>query len=394
MRYDIAVVGAGPAGLAFAACLAGSGLRVALVDRQDEAALAEPGFDGREIALNHRSMATLRRIGAWARLPEEEISPLRQARVRNGFSPIPLRFAPGRLSGAETLGTLVPNHLIRRSLFQGLATLPDTTLIAGAAVTGAAIEAGEAVLTLADGRRLDADLLVAADTRFSETRRRLGIAANFHDFGKTMLVCRMAHERDNQGIATEWFGYGQTFAILPLNGGVSGAVLTLPAAEMERVMALEGAAFDAEITRRWDGRLGAMRLVSTRHAYPLVGVLAERFVARRFALLGDAAVGMHPVTAHGFNLGLAGAELLARCLREAVEHGRGVADGRALARYEAAHKLASLPLYYGTNTTVRVFTDDRPPLRLLRSAGLALAEGMLPLRRAVAAGLTRGALGQ
>lgn len=391
MRYDIAVVGAGPAGLAFAACLAGSGLRVALIDRQDEAALADPGFDGREIALNHRSMAILRRIGAWGRLPEAEISPLRQARVRNGLSPIPLRFSPGRRSGAETLGVLVPNHLIRRSLFEGLSGLENTVLVAGANVCGATINSDGATIELADGRRLAADLLVAADTRFSETRRRLGIAANFHDFGKTMLVCRMEHERDNEGIATEWFGYGQTFAILPLNGGVSGAVLTLPAAEMDQVMALEGAAFDAEITRRSGGVLGAMRLVSTRHAYPLVGVLAERFVARHCALLGDAAVGMHPVTAHGFNLGLAGAERLERCLREAVETGRGVADGRALARYEAGHKFASLPLYWGTNATVRVFTDDRPPLRLLRSAGLALAEGMLPLRRAVAAGLTRGA---
>lgn len=393
MRYDIAVVGAGPAGLAFAGCLAGSGLRVVLVDRQEEAALAEPAFDGREIALNHRSMAILRRLGAWERLPEAEISPLRRARVMNGFSPIPLRFAPGRFSGAETLGTLVPNHLIRRSLFAGLAGLADTTLFAGVGVTGVKIDAEGGTLALADGRELRADLVVAADTRFSETRRRVGIAANFHDFGKTMLVCRMEHERDNEGVAQEWFGYGQTFAILPLNNGISGAVLTLPAMEMEAVMALGGAAFDAEITRRWDGRLGRMHLVSPRCTYPLVGVLAERFVARRFALLGDAAVGMHPVTAHGFNLGLAGAELLARRLREAVEQGRGVADGRALSRYEAEHRMASLPLYWGTNTTVRVFTDDRPPLRLLRSAGLAAAEAMLPLRQAIAAGLTRGARG-
>ena len=388
MRYDIAVVGAGPAGQAFAGCLAGSGLRVALVDRQEEAALAEPAFDGREIALNHRSMAILRRLGAWERLPEAEISPLRRARVMNGFSPVPLRFAPGRFSGAEPLGTLVPHPLIRRRLFAGVAGLADTTR-----VTGVKNDAEGGTLALADGRELRADLVVAADTRFSETRRRVGIAANFHDFGKTMLVCRMEHERDNEGVAQEWFGYGQTFAILPLNNGISGAVLTLPAMEMEAVMALEGAAFDAEITRRWDGRLGKMHLVSPRCTYPLVGVLAERFVARRFALLGDAAVGMHPVTAHGFNLGLAGAELLARRLREAVEQGRGVADGRALSRYEAEHRMASLPLYWGTNTTVRVFTDDRPPLRLLRSAGLAAAEAMLPLRQAIAAGLTRGARG-
>ena len=387
MQFDIIVVGAGPAGLALAAALAGSGLRLALIEKQPEAALAEPEFDGREIALTHPSMALLRRLGAWDRIPAADISPLREAQVLNGASSFALRFdAEGQ--GDGPLGVLVPNHLIRRSLYEQVRALPDVTLLAGRTVAAVQTSAAGASVRLAEATEINARLVVAADTRFSETRRRMGIPATMQDFGKSMLVCRMAHDRPHHAVATEWFGYGQTFAILPLNGDVSGVVLTLPAREMDQVMALEGAAFDADITRRYRHRLGAMRLVSTRHVYPLVGVFAQRFVATRFALVGDAAVGMHPVTAHGFNLGLRGADGLAREIRAAVAKGRDVADRRALARYQADHMRASRPLYLATNATALFYTDDRLPARLLRAAALRVGSRMGPFRRAVVARLT------
>ena len=387
MKFDIVVVGAGPAGLGFAASLAGSGLRLGLIEKQPEATIADPGFDGREIALTHLSMRLLRKLGAWERIPADEISPLREAQVLNGLSSFALRFDDeGR--GDGPLGVLVPNHLIRRSLYEVMRALPEVTLLTGQTVASVQTSAQGATVGLADGRTITAPLVVAADTRFSESRRRMGIPATMQDFGKSMLVCRMAHERPHHGIATEWFGYGQTFAILPLNGDVSGAVLTLPAREMETVMALEGAEFDADITRRYRHRLGAMRLASTRHVYPLVGVFAQRFVATRFALVGDAAVGMHPVTAHGFNLGLRGADTLAREIRDAIGRGRDVADRRALARYQTDHMRASRPLYMATNATALFYTDDRLPVRVLRAAALRLGSRLAPFRRAVVERLT------
>jgi ubiquinone biosynthesis UbiH/UbiF/VisC/COQ6 family hydroxylase len=312
---------------------------------------------------------------------------LREAQVLNGVSSFALRF-DDEGKGDGPLGVLVPNHLIRRSLYEVVAALPEVTLLGGQNVASVQTSAQGATVGLADGRSIAARLVVGADTRFSETRRRMGIPATMQDFGKSMLVCRMAHDRPHHGIATEWFGYGQTFAILPLNGDVSGVVLTLPAREMDTVMALEGAAFDADITRRYRHRLGTMRLVSTRHVYPLVGVFAQRFVATRFALVGDAAVGMHPVTAHGFNLGLRGADVLAREIREAIGRGRDVADRRALARYQADHMRASKPLYLATNATALFYTDDRLPVRVLRAAALRLGSRLGPFRRAVVERLT------
>ena len=384
MDCDIAVIGAGPAGLSFARLLAGSGLQVLLIERAPEAAIADPAFDGREIALTHRAQDILQEIEAWDRIPAEEMSPLRQARVQDGASPFVLDFAP---PGETPLGMLVPNHLIRRALHQAVREADCATLLCGVAVTSVETSPRGGVLKLADGREVRAKLVVAADTRMSEARRQMGIATRMRDFGKSIMVTRVAHDLPHGGIATEWFGHGQTIAMLPLNGGVSSIVLTLPARQIDALMKATPEDFAADITRRTKERWGAVRLVGTRHAYPLVTTYAMRFVGTRFALVGDAAVGMHPVTAHGFNFGLAGAQRLASEIRAAVARKRDIADAGGLLRYEMAHRRATLPLYAATNTIASLYTDDRAPARLLRGAVLRLGAALGPVRRMVTAQL-------
>ena len=135
-------------------------------------------------------------------------------------------------------------------------------------------------------------------------------------------------------------------------------------------------------------RLGDMELIEQRHAYPLVAVYAQRFTGPRCALLGDAAVGMHPVTAHGYNLGLAGVERLTQALEAARQRGQDLGDAAALAPYARAHHLHAWPIYQGTNAIVRLYTDARPLPRLLRQAVLQGARHLPPLKAAIVGQLT------
>ena len=214
-----------------------------------------------------------------------------------------------------------------------------------------------------------------------------------HDFGRSMVVSQFTHALPHHHAAWEWFGHGQTLALLPMNDDpATGAhrasvVLTLPHQQIEPLLALDEAAFSAEITRRFEQRLGAMRLTSTRHAYPLVGVYPHRLVAPRFACVGDAAVGMHPVTAHGFNFGLLSVEALTRELLAAHAAGRDIGAPEPLARYQRTHRLATRPLYEATRLVATLYTADAPPARLLRDAVLRVAERVTPFKRAVAAQL-------
>ncbi|VXA93633.1 conserved hypothetical protein [Pseudomonas sp. 8AS] len=387
MFCDVAIIGAGPAGLCLARALSGHGLSIVLVERQGEQSLAEPAFDGREIALTHASQALLERLGLWQRLPASEVAILRDAQVFNGPSLFALQIRAEQ-AGAERLGHLVANQALRRAAYAALEDCADVQLLCDSQVRAIRHAPQQVSLELADGSCLRSRLLVAADSRFSETRRLLGIGAQLKDFGKTMLVCRMQHARPHQQVAWEWFGYGQTLALLPLNGNVSSVVLTLPPREIERLQQLDEAAFAGEMERRFDRRLGAMQLLGSRHAYPLVGVYAQRLAGPRCALIGDAAVGMHPVTAHGFNFGLGSVERLSTAVLAAHARGRDIAVAGVLGRYERQHRLATWPLYQATQLLVGLYTDERLPARLLRGAGLRVAQGLVPLRSAIARHLT------
>ncbi len=147
-------------------------------------------------------------------------------------------------------------------------------------------------------------------------------------------------------------------------------------------------AFNRDVAVRFAQRLGAMRLVGERHIYPLVAVYADRFFGRRFALIGDAAVGMHPVTAHGFNLGLRSATKLAGEIRAARAKGADIGAARGLRRYHLAHDRVARPIYFGTNMLVGLYTDDRLPARFARNALLHLGNLLGPARHAIMRQLT------
>jgi ubiquinone biosynthesis UbiH/UbiF/VisC/COQ6 family hydroxylase len=387
IHFDIAIVGAGPSGLCFARALTGSGLRIAILERQMENVLAAPAFDGREIALTHHSAKLLRELGVWDRIEPEAISPLRDAKVLNGLSLYAMQI-DHRDSCMEELGYLIPNCLIRKTAYEAVKSSPAITLMTGVQIDDVRTDVDAAHITLNNGKTMTAKLLVAADSRFSETRRAMGIAASMHDFGRVMMVCTMEHEVSHQHVAWEWFDYGQTLALLPMNGLQSSVVVTLTAREIGELMEKTDEAFNREIEQRFQHRLGPMRLVSTRHAYPLVTVYPRRFIKQRFALIGDAAVGMHPVTAHGFNFGLRGADTLAKLIITAHARGENIASSSLLTSYERAHRRATHPLFVATHTIAKLYSDESPPARFLRAASLRIGNRIAPFKRAVARMLT------
>jgi len=189
---DIAIIGAGPVGLCFARALAGCGLSVTLLEKQARSALETPAFDGREIALTHASRAQLQALGIWSRIAPEEISPLRDAQVLNGRSSFALTIT-ARDGRAAQLGWLVPNHLIRKAAFEAVTECDHLKLRTGVSVSAIQQAQDHAQVQLDDGNTLQARLLVAADSRFSQTRRMMGIGTRMRDFGHTMLVCRVRH---------------------------------------------------------------------------------------------------------------------------------------------------------------------------------------------------------
>ncbi|MCC7036520.1 MAG: 5-demethoxyubiquinol-8 5-hydroxylase UbiM [Alphaproteobacteria bacterium] len=385
--YDIAVIGGGPAGLSFARLMSGTGLRLLVVEKKPAAALKKPVYDGREIALTHPSYKVMENMGLWDEIPRDAVTRIIGAKAFNGDLTRPLSFDAGR-AGKENLGYMVSNQNIQKAVFAAVSRQKNVTLATETSVTRLATDDSAAMLQFDDGRRVTARLAIAADSRFSEARGMMGIAASRRDFGRSAIVCRMSLEHDHDGIARECFFYDRTLAVLPLGPKSCSVVLTVAHQETAAVMAQSPKEFSADIEQRISHAFGKMKLSSALFNYPLVGVFADNFHARRFCLIGDASVGMHPVTAHGFNLGLQGAASLAHEIKQAQRCDIDFASDETLARYSRRHRAATLPMYYGTNLLVSVFTDTTKRGRMTRKLFMSLGRGLPFVRQIIAGKLT------
>ncbi len=231
IHADVTIIGAGPAGLSFAKSLADTGLKILILERQTEASLSSPAFDGREIALTHYSAQLMQELGLWDHIDATDISPLRDARIFNGASLRSLDINHRDTPQGE-LGYLISNHLIRKAAYNAVKSSPAIELRTEVQVASIKVNTSVTELTLTNGETIHTKLLVGADSRFSETRRAMGIAADMHDFGKVMMVCVMEHPISHEHAAWEWFDYGQTLALLPMNGMQSSVVITLAPQEI------------------------------------------------------------------------------------------------------------------------------------------------------------------
>ena len=391
LHSDILVVGAGPAGLSFAAELAGSGLKITLIEKSPLEILQNPPYDGREIALTHLSREIMQRLGMWDLIPKDEIYPLRDAKVLNGQSDYQLHFPqPTQARGepADCLGYLISNHNIRKAAYEVVSKLENVTILTGTGVKEVKTSEDEAQVILENGEVLSGRLLLAADSRFSQTRRQLGISSDMHDYSRTMFVCRMKHTLSNQHTAYECFHYGRTIALLPLEEHLTNTVITVDSDKADTIKKMSPEELAASVKEQLKGRLGDMELVSTIHNYPLVGMIAQRFYGKRSALIGDAAVGMHPVTAHGFNLGLSSADLLAKLILEAEQRGQDIGAASLLEKYSTKHMLHAQPIYHGTNMLLKLFTNETAPAKILRGLVLRASNNFPPLKKLITIQLT------
>lgn len=387
MNYDVIIIGAGPAGLSFARLLSDTGLQILLLEKQDEKTLKNPAYDGREIALTHYSHKIMSDAGMWAKIPAKSISLIKDAKVLNGDLNDALFFDHTQ-SGKDNLGFMISNHLIRKAAYEVVKPLKNVTLMTGEDVVDVKTDVHKGVVTLKGGKTLTAKLVVAADSRFSATRRMMGIPVSMRDFGRVCIVCKVKLDRDHDDTAYECFFYDRTVAVLPLNGRSCSVVITIASDRADEVLSQTPKEFGADMTRRMEGKFGNMMLDTELFPYPLVGTYADKFYANRYALMGDAAVGMHPVTAHGFNFGLRGAATLAREIKTALDLGLDIAARDGLMRYHDDHRKATLAMYLGTNTLVGLYTKTTPLAKLARKSLLTLGQHLPPAKRIIMNQLT------
>ena len=368
--YDVAIVGAGSAGLALAR--AARGLSVALIAPEGAPAPPAGPIDTRVYALSPGNAAFLAELGAWQAIAPERIAPVHAMQVCGDAAGSAIEFDAYR-AGARELAWIVEDRALQAALWRGLGEREGLEIYAPAQCRGLQIATDAVRVQLADGGEIAARLVVGADGAQSLVRDEAGIAAVAQDYGQRAVVATFACERPHRNVARQWFQRGPVLALLPLPGDQVSMVWSTGEAEAARLMALDAAALGRDVAAAAAGTLGALTAITPPRAFTLRRLTASASVAPRVALVGDAAHVVHPLAGQGANLGLQDARQLAATLL-AREPWRDPGELRLLRRYARARAGDALAMQATVHGLHRLFGAQAAPLAWLRNAGLNLTD--------------------
>ena len=380
-RLDIAVVGGGVVGSACALALSALGLEVALVEGVAPSRWQAQQPDLRVYAFAVDNVALLEALGIWQDIRIARAQAYRRMRVWDAAAAGELMFDADALGRSE-LGWIVEHGLLVDRLW---AALPGAgvQVHCPARVDAAEQDAEGVRLQLDDGSRIDARLVVAADGAESTLRALIGLEVDRHDYAQRGVVAYVSTTHAHEDTAWQRFLPGGPLAFLPCADGSSSIVWTLREDEATRVMALGDAAFNAELTRAFDARLGDVRVLSKRAAFPLRRQLARDYVAGRVLLLGDAAHVVHPLAGQGVNLGLRDVSALRDSIAAARQSRADWTAPHRLARWARVRKSENAMAAHAFDGINRLFSNDALGATVLRGPLLGIAGRLPPLANAL-----------
>ena len=387
-RDDVAIVGAGSAGLILAIALADAGLRVAVLDRatvrRTETGAPQAPSDGRVFVLSAGSTRVLDGLGLWDGLAAGAAA-VNDIRVSDRAGPALVHFDHAEL-GEGPFGHVVAADALQAALLRAARARPAIRFLAPVRLKNLVVSSDRARIELADGGVIDARLVVGADGRASALRRAARINVTEWSYDQVALVLTVAHARPHQGVAEEKFLAGGPFAILPMPDGEDGThrssvVWAEAAARAADLLALAPDDFAAELARRFGDHLGAIRVMGERWSYPLALTLAESYIAHRVALIGDAAHAIHPIAGQGLNLGIRDAAALAEVIVDGHRLGLDIGMKTLLVDYQRWRRFDNTCLAAATDILNRLFAVGGTPFHKLRQAGMAVLNRVPPLRR-------------
>jgi len=372
---DIVIVGGGYVGLCLAVALksAAGHLDVLVLEA---AAKGSWQRDPRASALAAATVRMLDQLKCWHEMVAQA-QPITDMVITDSRLGDPLRPAfltfTGEINPDESFAYMIENCYLNAALHQRAAEL-EIQIKEATRVEKFEVTDQNTTIWLDDGTTRTARLLVGADGVRSTMREQAGIKTLHWPYGQMGIVCTVSHERPHHGRAIEHFLPAGPFAILPLKGNRSSLVWNESETEAKRLMQADDMVFEAELELRFGHHLGPLELEGARRAFPFGLTLAREFVRPRFALVGDAAHGIHPISGQGLNLGFRDAAALAQIIVETNRLGLDIGALSALENYQRWRRFETVRMGITTDMLNRLFSNDHTALRLVRDMGLGVVD--------------------
>ncbi len=360
--FDIVIGGGGMIGTSLALALEPLGLKVAVVEPVQVTDAEQPSFDERSTALSRSTQRMFSAMGLWddvvsASTPIQRIHVSDQGRF--AFSHI-----DAEEQGVEALGHVVINRVLGGVLRERLHS-SNVTFICPDRISAVDEQADHVQLTLESGDTIEAGLLVAADGARSGLREQLGIGVERKDYGQSAIIGNLLPERAAAGVAYERFTEDGPLAMLPIADKRVAFVWVTGHSHADELVDQDDATFTETLHDAFGHRLGEFSKIGTRTRYPLTLSKAHRLRTSRSVLVGNAAHGLHPVAAQGFNLGLRDVAALCDCIKDAPGDVNEQLERYASWRRKDQGRLVSI-----TDGLVELFRSPNPVARAGRAIGM------------------------
>lgn len=381
--HDVIVSGGGTPGLALGLILARAGLSVGIIDPAPLSTFTLKPPEGRTAALMQSAIATLKRTGVWEDA-QDHGAPLRILRIIDDSTgseknQIETDF-PASDIHLDYFGINMPNNILRALLARAAHAHKNITLHDQRSLSDFTVDDFGVRVALSDGKMLRARLLAAADGRHSLVRAQSGIEVWQHDYGQKAITCLIEHSGSHDHISTEFHRPGGPFTLVPLPGHQSSVVWVEKDEDADHFMRLNKQDFTQALQDRTYGRLGQISLRTAPQSCSLLGLRAHSLVAKRVALLAEAAHVLSPLGAQGLNLSLRDVECLADNIIQSAQTGIDMGAQAPLQSYERARRADIYLRSLGTDGLTRIVSHSSRPLHEMRRAGLKTLSLVEPLR--------------
>jgi len=382
-RFDVAVVGAGPAGVTAALALAHIGARVALIGPAPGRA-AKGQAETRTAALLASSVDLLKRLGVWDALAPQA-APLKVIRIVDASRSLfraPEVVFEAREVGLEAFGYNLANTVLLEVLYaRAQEVLPAVFPLSVEAI---ALGDRDAHLSLPGGHRLTARLVAGADGRHSACRQAASIEVSEWRYDQGAIATSFRHTRPHDGVSTELHRELGSVTTVPTPESLVSSLIWVDAQpEIAALMACDETAFAARLQARLGDALGQVSDVGPRAPFPVAGLTAKKLAQKRTALIGEAAHILPPIGAQGLNLGLRDAAALADCVNGALRRGHDPGGQTVLSAYIRTRQLDVLSRTVGVDLLNRSLLTSLLPVQAARGLLLHGLHAFAPLRRMI-----------
>ena len=374
-RFDVIIAGGGMIGVSMALAISSFGLKIGLVEKVERDENNQPSFDDRSTAISRSSQNMFEAMGIWEKIRQAS-TPIRAIHVsdkgRFGFSHI-----SAKEEKVEALGYVVINRILGSVLLEELKSKSNITVFCPETIISIDEKEKFCELNLRSEDKsssisiIKSKMLIVASGAKSGLHRMLGIGANEIKYSQDAIIGNVLTEIPIDNRAFERFYDSGSIAFLPIENNRSAFIWVLPDHQSQAMMNSSEVDFIESLQEEFGMRLGNLNKLGSRVLYPLTLTQAYRLKTKRSVLVGNAANGLHPIAAQGFNLGLRDVATLADCIFSEIREGNFDENiGKIMNDYAIWRKSDHQKLGYFTDGLVKIFGSKHSSIGVIRNLGM------------------------